>query len=211
MKYIRTGKRPFNISEDRAMLGKRFKVMCADAGLSLHDTAKILHVTPRTVYAWFSGRTSVPYAAYKLVRILGRYELPGDAFKGWMIHSGKLWTPEGVWFKPEDSAWWSLLCRQAQCFRAMYQRAGDFERQLMQLAAVGQYDLGRAVLPGAEAAKAETPEPGKLATHGGGGAAAANLFLVHFRPQEGQKAPVSLEKPPRRQTPPNCNKTVSGH
>jgi hypothetical protein len=37
--------------------------MCADAGLSIDQTAKALHVTPRTVRYWISGRVSIPYAA----------------------------------------------------------------------------------------------------------------------------------------------------
>jgi DNA-binding transcriptional regulator YiaG len=44
--------------------------MCADAGLSIEETAKALHVTTRTVRYWISGRVGIPYAAYRLVRIL---------------------------------------------------------------------------------------------------------------------------------------------
>lgn len=63
-------------TETRMLLGSRFKVMCADAGLSSDQVAKLLRVTDRTVRYWFSGQTSVPYASYRLLRILCRYELP---------------------------------------------------------------------------------------------------------------------------------------
>lgn len=76
------------------------------------DVARSLQVTERTVYAWFSGKTAVPYSAYKLLGSLNRFELPG--WPGWHMHSGKLWTPEGFCFEPQDGAWWSLLVRQAQ-------------------------------------------------------------------------------------------------
>ncbi|MBU2288425.1 MAG: helix-turn-helix domain-containing protein, partial [Gammaproteobacteria bacterium] len=99
------------------MLASRFKIACADAGLTIDEVAQMLHVTPRTVRYWFSGKTNVPFAAYKLLRILNRFELPGDAWAGWHMHSGRLWTPEGHGFEPRDGAWWSLLVRQARGFR----------------------------------------------------------------------------------------------
>lgn len=69
--------------------GLRFKSMCADAGLSIDQTAKTLHVTTRTVRYWISGRVGIPYAAYRLVRILGRYELPDPAWAGWIMCFGR--------------------------------------------------------------------------------------------------------------------------
>jgi len=164
--------------ETRAMLASRFKVLCADAGMSLDEVAKTLHVTPRTVRYWFSGQSSVPYAAYKLVRVLRWFELPQKGFEGWCMHSGKLWTPEGHGIAPEDGSWWSLLVRQARCFRTLYQRTGDFERALMQLASTGKTELDVAILPGAVAAGAQA------AGAPSGPAGAANLLLEHFGTRE---------------------------
>jgi Phage protein len=96
--------------------------MCADAGLSIEQTAKALHVTTRTVRYWISGRVGIPYAAYRLVRILGRYELPDPAWAGWIMHSGRLWSPEGHGFVPGDSSWWGLLVAQARLWREQYER-----------------------------------------------------------------------------------------
>jgi hypothetical protein len=105
--------------------------MCADAGLSIDAVAQALRVTRRTVQYWFSGRVQVPYAAYRLVRILGRYELPDPAWRGWIMHSGKLWSPEGHGFVPADSNWWGLLVRQAAAFRRVYDRQRVFEALML--------------------------------------------------------------------------------
>ena len=78
--------------ETRIMIGLRFKYQLADAGLSIAEAAKLLHVTERTVRYWISGKVSVPYAAYKLVRVLRYFELPGDQWKGWHFAAGKLWS-----------------------------------------------------------------------------------------------------------------------
>jgi len=137
--------------------------------------ARTLQVTERTVYAWFSGKTAVPYAAYRLLRILNRFELPG--FPGWHMHSGKLWTPEGFGFEPQDGAWWSLLVRQARGFRATYERANALERALLA--------KGAARRPGDGEPQADVDgrcaEPGPSGSPEGRRAAPAlNLLLTHF-------------------------------
>jgi DNA-binding transcriptional regulator YiaG len=52
--------------------------------------ANLLHVTPRTLHNWNSGRYDIPYAAFKLLRVLMRYELPHDDWAGWHFSGGKL-------------------------------------------------------------------------------------------------------------------------
>jgi transcriptional regulator with XRE-family HTH domain len=161
------GRPPKKNADQRAAIAARFKVLCLDAGLKVPDVARTLQVTERTVYAWFSGKTAVPYSAYKLLRILNRFELPG--WPGWHMHSGKLWTPEGFAFDQTDGQWWSLLVRQARAFRAAYARANALER-------------------GQEAQGAERPsQTEELATLVSGGRAepgpsapALNLLLTHF-------------------------------
>ncbi|WP_096697075.1 VC1465 family Xer recombination activation factor [Polaromonas sp. AER18D-145] len=147
------------------MLSSRFKVLCADAGLSIDEAAKLLHVTPRTVRYWFSGKVTVPYAAYKLVRVLRWFELPGPAWRGWHFHSGKLWTPEGHGFEPHDANWWSLLVRQARSFRTIYER----ESAMRQALRAGRTDapVRQAVAEGSPDGRGELVEPTGMA----GGAA----------------------------------------
>jgi len=96
--------------------------MLADLGLTPDTAGKMLHVHPRTVRYWISGKTLIPYSAYRLLRILTGSELPCSGWDGWHMHSGMLWSPEGYGFKPNDSSWWSLLVRQARSFKTMYDR-----------------------------------------------------------------------------------------
>jgi len=96
--------------------------MLADLALTPELAGKMLHVTPRTVRYWISGKTTIPYAAYRLLRILTGAELPCNGWDGWHMHSGKLWSPEGFGFLPKESSWWSLLVRQARSFGVMYDR-----------------------------------------------------------------------------------------
>ncbi len=102
--------------------GLRLKIMLADLGLTPESAGKILHVAPRTVRYWISGKTQAPYAAYRLLRIMTGAELPCPGWDGWHMHSGKLWSPEGFGFNPHDSSWWGLLVRKARLFKEMYDR-----------------------------------------------------------------------------------------
>lgn len=99
---------------------------------------------------WFSGKTAVPYAAHRLIRILARYELPGDAWAGWLMHSGKLWTPEGHPITPADGGWWSLLVRQARMFRTQYCANVQLRDQLQQIKDAGFASLPPPAQPGAQ-------------------------------------------------------------
>jgi hypothetical protein len=125
------------IKQDRALLGARFKILLNAAGLKPEAAGKLLHVTPRTIRYWISGKVLVPYAAYKLVRILRLFELPGEGWRGWHMHSGRLWTPEGYGFNPADSDWWGLLVRRADGFGRQYDRANQLAVALRRLAAAG--------------------------------------------------------------------------
>ncbi len=70
------------------------------ARLTQQEAACLLHVTERTIRLWESGQSAIPYAAYKLLRILTGYELPGAEWQGWSISGGKLWSPESRSFDP---------------------------------------------------------------------------------------------------------------
>jgi hypothetical protein len=111
----------------RELLSARLKIMLADLGLTPEAAGKMLHVTPRTVRYWISGKVLVPYAAYKLLRILTGAELPQPGWDGWHMHSGKLWTPEGHGFIPSDSSWWGHLVGKARLFKVIYDRNRELE------------------------------------------------------------------------------------
>jgi DNA-binding transcriptional regulator YiaG len=121
MKYtLPTGKRK-NDRETRAMLSFRFRAMYSNLGLSRPDVAQLLHVSERTLHNWETGHHEIPYSAYRLLRLLTRQELPGKTWTGWHITAGVLWSPEGHGFKPEDSSWWSMLCRRSALFQSLYE------------------------------------------------------------------------------------------
>ena len=181
--------------------------MCADAGLTLDAVAHTLRVTPRTVRYWFSGKTSVPYAAYRLIRILGRFELPDPAWKGWVMHSSRLWSPEGHAFVPSDSNWWGLLCTRARLWTEQYDRGRQFDilmlrtgrrdyagleaRALAELGALSAKAGGGRTATAAGDAACGTPRPAPAVPTGIAGRAAEppgpNLLLEHFgaRPLHG--------------------------
>ena len=102
------------------MLSSRFRAMYRNLGLSRLDIAQLLHVTERTLHNWDTGHHEIPYSAYRLLRHLTRQELPGKAWAGWHLTAGVLWSPEGHGFKPEDSTWWSMLCRRSAQFHSLY-------------------------------------------------------------------------------------------
>jgi transcriptional regulator with XRE-family HTH domain len=187
------------------VLGARFKVMCADAGLSIEQTAKALHVTSRTVRNWISGRVAIPYAAYRLVRILGRWELPDPAWAGWIMHSGQLWSPEGHGFVPGDSNWWGLLVSQARLWREQYDRDRQFRMLMLR--------TGRDAPARSEDASASLAGPVQPEPNGAAGRAAQppgpNLFKGHFPTKEGKTEALSEEKRENRPALVNspCEKT----
>nr|ART90363.1 hypothetical protein [uncultured bacterium] len=74
----------------------------------------------------------MPYAAYKLLRLLRWFELPGP-WEGWQMHSGKLWTPEGLGFDPSDSAWWGVLVRKAAQFDAQCRLTAKLQVRVAEL------------------------------------------------------------------------------
>lgn len=152
--------------QPRAVEASRFREARLLCALSEPDAGKLFRVTPRTVRNWEAGRVAVPYAAYKLMRIVRGYELPGHHWKGYRLVGDTLWTPEGKTFKAADGRWWSLTCLMAHQFRAD------------RLRAAGRTDADSATftrpLPEALGVAQKRTAPG-----GRGGAAGAPHGLVH--------------------------------
>jgi transcriptional regulator with XRE-family HTH domain len=103
----------------RVVTAARFREARLSCVLSLEGAAKLLHVSVRTVHNWESGAVRVPYAAYRLMRILRGGHLFDPAWQGFRLRGGRLWTPEGHGLHPGDLSWLSLLCRQAEEFRRL--------------------------------------------------------------------------------------------
>ena len=159
------------------LLASRLKVMLADLGLTPESAAQALHVTPRTVRYWISGKTLVPYAAYRLLRIMTGAELPCPGWDGWHMHSGKLWSPEGHGFTSSDSAWWGLLVRKARLFHQLYDRETQLAHLLARAGRAPTAGPGDALAhPGPVAVPAPTGDAGRAAQPPG-----LDLSLGHFR------------------------------
>jgi hypothetical protein len=160
------------------MLSARLKVMLADLGLTSETAAQMLHVTPRTVRYWISGKVLVPYSAYRLLRILTGAELPANGWDGWHMHSGKLWTPEGHGFLPSDSSWWGLLVRQARTWKLMSDRHRALEAIMVRAGSgdVAPQTDALAHRRGAEAQLTPTTQEAGAAQP-----PRSNLLITHFR------------------------------
>jgi hypothetical protein len=86
-------------------------------GLGVVACADLLRVTERTIRNWEAGAVRIPYAAYKLMRVLrgGRY-LAHPVWRDFRVWHDVLVTPEGHRFQAGELAWWSLLVRRARAF-----------------------------------------------------------------------------------------------
>lgn len=104
-------------------MGHRLRTSRCSLGWSIEAAAKYFQVTERTWHNWESGAHRIPFAVYKLCRVLARLELPGDAWAGWSFQGATLITPEGRQIEPRDSSWWSLMVRNARSFSAAYNEA----------------------------------------------------------------------------------------
>ncbi len=119
--------------ETRAQLGSRLRYARLNLGWSIEDAGKYFQVTDRTWHNWESGAHRIPYAVYKLLRVLARLELPGKAWAGWRLEGDVLITPEGRQITPKDGSWWSLLVRRAAGFDACYNEAATLRKLLIQV------------------------------------------------------------------------------
>lgn len=129
---------------------RRFDIMLRQLGLSRLDAAKMLQVSERTLHNWLAGTHQVPYAAYKLIRVLRLQDIPFQGWQGWHFSQGVLWSPEGHGFNGKDGSWWGLLVRQARMFTKLYQERQELLQQLgearltqtVQIVRDGLVDLG---------------------------------------------------------------------
>ncbi|WP_228257910.1 VC1465 family Xer recombination activation factor [Pseudoxanthomonas winnipegensis] len=111
----------------------RFRVERLTLRLTIPACAELLRVSPRTVSNWEAGKVRIPYASYKLMRVLRGSKLLGPEWSGFSIRGSRLCTPEGRELHASDLAWWSLMVLQAQEYR--HQRAVATGRHVQPLAA----------------------------------------------------------------------------
>lgn len=100
---------------------ERFKETRLLAGMTRKQAAQLLFVTLRTVQLWEAGKVQIPYAAFRLLRIHTGYELPGRAWRGFMLLRESLISPEGKSFSPADLSYLSLTFSMARLWRKEYE------------------------------------------------------------------------------------------
>ena len=110
------------------------------------EAAEMLRVTYRTLHNWESGRIQVPYAAFKLLRILTGYELPSSAWRGWMFLGEALWSPDGKKFTVADLNYLSLtfaMARQWLLDREKKRKSGLLQKRSNLLPFVRPKNVGK--------------------------------------------------------------------
>ena len=99
--------------------GCRFREARLSGGMGVPACADLLRVSERTIRGWESGATRIPYAAFKLLRLLRGGKVLGSQWRDFYIRGDLLVTPEGHTFHFGELAWHSLLIRQARMFREL--------------------------------------------------------------------------------------------
>lgn len=94
--------------------------------LTQQKVSEILHVTLKTVQNWEKGRSSIPYSAFKLLKVLGRYELPNDEWQDWTVNKGKLFSPLGRSFMPHELIYISNYFAMARFWIADREKLRDY-------------------------------------------------------------------------------------
>jgi hypothetical protein len=156
------------------------------------------------------GRVRVPYAPYRLLRVLLGAELPGEGWEGFRVVGDRLVSDEGRAFTRGDLAWLSLTFRQAEAYRCLYKqltrqreaRNGRGDRVAGAAAAANEPRLHRCVCAdraGAHAGGGVEPESGApvVGCHCGAqvvpGAQVCALPCVSVEAGEGEKGAAVLE------------------
>jgi DNA-binding XRE family transcriptional regulator len=117
-----------------------------EAGMTRKEAAKALDVTPRTVQNWEMGGARIPWMAYRMLRILRGYALPGVAWEGWTMRDHQLFSPAGRAF---DASWLEhaeLVFAQAKLWRQMYAKQCKQEKQRAALKVVPFLDRSEGAL-----------------------------------------------------------------
>lgn len=95
-----------------------------EAGLTRAQAAEALNVTRRTIQNWETGGARIPWMAYRMLRILRGYALPGVQWEGWTLRGGILYSPDNRAFPAADLYYLQFTFAQAKLWRQMYTRSG---------------------------------------------------------------------------------------
>lgn len=103
--------------------------------LSREAARQLVGVDKRTWQRWEAGKARIPHAAFALLKVVAKGELPGGAgpdWEGFRFIRGLLYTPDGEEISPGDAralAWnrrnGRLYCLGAPCRNAQPRRSAS--------------------------------------------------------------------------------------
>ena len=79
-----------------------FVLMRHRAFLTIPQAARALDVTTKTVLNWEQGKSRIPYAAYRVLKLKVGYVFDDEHFGDWFTRGNTLWSPEGRAFQPHE-------------------------------------------------------------------------------------------------------------
>ena len=94
------------------------------SGLTRLQAAEELNVTVRTIQNWETGGARIPWMAYRMLRILRGYALPGVSWDRWEIRGHQLFSPTGRAFDAGSLQYLEMVFAQAKLWRQMYSASG---------------------------------------------------------------------------------------
>lgn len=99
-----------------------FRDMRRRADMTRKQVADVLDVTTRTIQNWETGGARIPWMAYRMLRILTGYAMPGKAWEGWTIHGDRLIAPNGRWYEANTLEQIEQVFGMARLWRQDYTR-----------------------------------------------------------------------------------------
>lgn len=103
------------------------------AGLDVAQAAQMLNVTTKTLRNWENGSSSIPYAAFRLMRLFGGHSLVDKAWEGWSLNKGVLYSPVGRAFEPYQLTYLSNYLWMAKQWLKDREAASAVQRQVKSL------------------------------------------------------------------------------
>ena len=101
-----------------------FRDLRKQSGMTRRAAAEALDVTPRTIQNWETGGARIPWMAFRTLRSLRGYALPGCHWEGWTLQGDKLYPPGGRALDAGNLLHLGLVFAQAKLWRQMYARSG---------------------------------------------------------------------------------------
>lgn len=90
--------------------------------LTRKQAAGLLDVTVRTIQNWETGGARIPWLAFRMLRILRGFALPGKAWEGWLVDGDRLIAPNGRWFDANSLQHLEQVFAMARLWRKDYLR-----------------------------------------------------------------------------------------